>query len=215
MCAVFARELHGARRRRAWLFARDRSTSLVNATRVHLDITRQDLRYAFRSLRRTPGFTVTAILVAALGIGATTATFSIADHVLLRPLPFADPDRLVKLWENQASRGYSRMEPSPPNYLDWKRLATSFDGDGGLHRRRRPAWSASASRSGSRRQRVTGGVFRLLGRQAAIGRMLTEVGHHVETQNPIVISDRLWRTRFGADPERARPHAVARRRDVT
>ena len=160
---------------------------------MHGDITKQDLKYALRSLGRTPGFTVTAILVAALGIGATTATFSIADHVLLRPLPFADPDRLVKLWETQASRGYSRLEPSPPNYLDWKRLATSFEGI--------EAYGGTAATllgngeperiSGTR---VTGGVFQLLGRQAAIGRTLTEVGHHVETQNPIVISDRLWRT---------------------
>ena len=63
----------------------------------------QDLSYALRSLRRTPGFTITAILVAALGIGATTATFSIADHVLIRPLPFPDPDRLVKLTEDHTA----------------------------------------------------------------------------------------------------------------
>ena len=98
-----------------------------NATRVHADILAQDVRYAVRSLRRTPGFTITAIVVAALGIGATTATFSIADHVLLRPLPFVDPDRLVRLTEDHTSIGYPRMEPSPPNYLDWKRMATSFE----------------------------------------------------------------------------------------
>src|SRR5689334_22443404 len=68
---------------------------IANAFRVHADILHQDLKYALRSLRRTPGFTVTAIIVAALGIGATTATFSIADHVLLRPLPFRGADRLV------------------------------------------------------------------------------------------------------------------------
>ena len=61
---------------------------IANAFAVHLDILRQDLKYALRSLRRTPGFTITAILVAGLGIGATTAAFSIADHVLVRPLPF-------------------------------------------------------------------------------------------------------------------------------
>ena len=75
---------------------------IANAVRVHLDILRQDLRYAIRSLRRTPGFTFTAILVSAIGIGATTATFSIADHVLIRPLPFAEPDELVRLTENHA-----------------------------------------------------------------------------------------------------------------
>lgn len=171
--------------------------TLVNAARVHGDITAQDLKYALRSLGRTPGFTITAIIVAALGIGATTATFTIADHVLLRPLPVADPDRLVKLWETQASRGYSRLEPSPPNYLDWKRLARSFEGVeayGGT--------AATLIGNGEPQritgQRVTGGVFHRLGRQAAIGRTLAEADI-ASDQNPIVISNRLWRTRFAGD----------------
>src|SRR5688500_6312185 len=85
--------------------------TLRNASRVHADITTQDVRYAIRSLRRTPGFTITAVLVAALGIGATTATFSVADHVLLRPLPYPEPDRVVRLWEDHSSLRYPRMEP--------------------------------------------------------------------------------------------------------
>ena len=89
--------------------------------------TQQDVRYALRSLARTPGFTATAIVVAGLGIGATTATFSTADHVLLRPLPFADPERLVRLSEDRTPLGYPRIEPSPPNYSDWKRMQTSFE----------------------------------------------------------------------------------------
>ena len=80
------------------------------------------------SLARARGFTLTAILVSALGIGATTAAFSIADHVLLRPLPFPRSDRLVQLWQDQSFRGYPRIELSPSNYRDWKRLATSFEG---------------------------------------------------------------------------------------
>ncbi len=168
-----------------------------NAMRVHADILVQDLRYAVRSLRRSPGFAFTAILVAALGIGATTATFSIADHVLLRPLPFTDPDRLVRLTEDHTSIGYPRMEPSPPNYLDWKRMATSlsieaFNSD-----------SRSLIGSGEPERIVgatlAGGVFGLLGRQAAIGRTLSERDAADESQNPVVISDRTWRTRFAAD----------------
>src|SRR6478736_4012990 len=100
---------------------------MANAARVHADMLVQDLKYAARSLRRTPGFTLTAILVSAIGIGATTAAFTLADHVLIRALPFPQPDRLVKLWEEQASRGYPRMEPSPPNFRDWQRQATSFE----------------------------------------------------------------------------------------
>ena len=198
MEAVFARDwkaAHGVAL--AALVATTIVDVVSNALQVHLDILRQDLSYSIRSLRRTPGFTLTAILVAAIGIGATTATFSIADHVLLRPLPFADPDRLVRLWETQASRGYSRLEPSPPNYLDWKRLARSFEGI--------EAYSAASSTflgngeperiSGAR---VTGGAFHLLGRQASIGRTLTE-SDITSDENPIVISDRFWRSRFGGD----------------
>src|SRR5262249_20719423 len=69
-----------------------------NALRVHAELLRQDTRYTLRTLARSPGFAATAIAVTALGIGATTATFSIADHVLLRPLPYREPERLVKFW---------------------------------------------------------------------------------------------------------------------
>ena len=171
---------------------------VTNAARVHADILVQDLRYAVRSLRRTPGFTVTAVLVAALGIGATTATFSIADHVLIRPLPFDDPDGLVRMTENHTSLGYPRMEPSPPNYRDWQRMATSlsieaFNGDSRiLVGSGEPERIIGAT--------VAGGVFGLLGRQAALGRTLSERDAADLTQNPVVISDRTWRTRFGADP---------------
>ena len=70
--------------------------------RVHLDILRQDLRYVRRSLGRAPGFALTVVVVAALGVGATTAAFSITDHVLVRPLPFPAADRLVQLWQAQS-----------------------------------------------------------------------------------------------------------------
>ncbi|HEU4474530.1 MAG TPA: hypothetical protein VFR72_06805, partial [Gemmatimonadales bacterium] len=85
-----------------------------NAFLVHADLLRQDLRHAVRSLARTPGFALTVVLVVALGIGANTAAFSLADFVLFRPLPFHEPDRLVKLW--QATPGYGRFDLSPANY---------------------------------------------------------------------------------------------------
>lgn len=201
MTKDFAREWRDAPAGgRAWLLARAAIDAAWTAGRVHADVTAQDLRYAARSLRRSPGFTITAIVVAALGIGATTATFSIADHVLLRPLPFADPEGLVRLTEDHSARGYARMEPSPPAYHDWKRMATSFEsveaytGD-----------SASLVGSGEPERltgaRVTGGVFRLLGRQAVVGRTLTEHDVVESTENPVVISHRLWRSRFAADPD--------------
>ena len=87
-----------------------------------------DLRYALRALRRAPGFALTAVLVTALGVGATTAAFSVADFVLLRPLPFPDPDRLVRLCEGpRTGGGWGCMNQlSPANYRDFKAMSTSF-----------------------------------------------------------------------------------------
>ncbi len=199
MEAVFAREwnsTHGTAM--AGLVISAVVDVAINATRVHVDILVQDIRYALRSLQRTPGFTITAILVAAIGIGATTATFSIADHVLLRPLPFRQPERLVKLWQTQVTRGYSRLEPSPPNYLDWKRMAKSFEGVEAYSGTAATLLGAGAPERITG-QKVTGGAFELLGRAAALGRTLVE-SDMASDQNPIVISNRLWRTRFDADP---------------
>jgi putative ABC transport system permease protein len=115
---------------------------LPNAIAVHIDILRQDLRVAVRSLRRTPGFALTAILVVALGVGANTAVFSLADFVLVRPLPFRDPGRIVKLW--QSTPAYSRNECSPANMRDWGTLSSSFSGLAATTTRPR-TWSAWAS----------------------------------------------------------------------
>ena len=126
MCAIFTR-----RRRETsslgllFLWMAAIFETLWNAAGVHADVLRQDLRYTTRSLRRTPGFALTAVLVVAIGVGANTAAFSLADRTLLRPLPFPQSERLVKLWE--AVPGYTRMELSPANYRDWKSMNRSFE----------------------------------------------------------------------------------------
>jgi predicted permease len=99
-----------------------------NAVGVHWDILCQDLRYATRTLRRAAGFTVTVVLVTSLGIGATTAAFSIADPVLIRRPPFADADRLVRLRETRS--GMPAFEVSPADYRDWKRADHAFEAMG-------------------------------------------------------------------------------------
>jgi putative ABC transport system permease protein len=171
-----------------------------NALRVHFDILRQDLSYAVRSLRRTPGFTITAIFVAAIGIGATTAAFSIADHVLIRPLPFPQSHRLMQVWEDQTARGYPKLEPSPLNLQDWQKAATVFD-------QLEPFSSAGGALTGrGEAQRVSGAsvgprVFQMLGREAAIGRVLTAADLDADADRPIAISDRFWRTTFAASPD--------------
>ena len=83
----------------------------VNALAVHIDLARQDLRHFLRTLRRAPGFAATAVLIMALGVVATTAVFSVADYVMLRPLPFPASHELVRIWETRP--GYGQMELSP------------------------------------------------------------------------------------------------------
>ena len=123
--SAFERE-HGGRHGIAALtmFLAALGDVVPNAFAVHWDILRQDLRYMRRAIRQAPGFAITAVLVVALGVGANTAAFSVADFVLVRPLPFPHPERLVKLWET--TPGYDQMELSPGNYRDWKADAKSF-----------------------------------------------------------------------------------------
>jgi putative ABC transport system permease protein len=89
--------------------------------------TLQDLRYAARALRKNPGFTAIAALTLALGVGATTAIFSVVNAVMLRPLPFTDPDRLVRIWESNPERGWPTFAVSNLNFLDWRSQAAAFE----------------------------------------------------------------------------------------
>ena len=167
-----------------------------NAALVHWDIFTQDLRYVLRTLRRAPGFAITAVLVMALGIGATTAAFSVTDFVLIRPLPFALAERLVKVWEKPT--GYSRMELSPANYRDWKAAATSFD-----------AWAAYTTASANvigagEPQRVDAGsvtadLFPTLGVQPLIGRRFTADDDREGAAGCAILSYRMWQSTFGGD----------------
>jgi len=121
---------------------------VTGATAVHLDVLGRDLRVAARQVRRAPGFAATAVVLIALGTGANTAVFAVADFVLLRPLAFPESDRLVRLWESVP--GYNRMELSPPNYEDWKARSSSLDSFGALTSRRPTCPAARGSRSACR-----------------------------------------------------------------
>src|SRR5581483_8022795 len=87
----------------------------------------QDLRYAFRMLVKKPAFTAIALLSVALGIGANTSIFSLVNAVLLHPLPYADPDRLVMIWEDASEVGFPLNTPAPGNYVDWKNQNKTFE----------------------------------------------------------------------------------------
>jgi hypothetical protein len=87
----------------------------------------QDVRYAGRALRKSPGFTAVAVLTLALGVGVNTAIFSVVNAVMLRPLPFGNPDRLVRIYESNPERGWPEFSASDPNFLDWRAQATSWE----------------------------------------------------------------------------------------
>src|SRR6266513_2213101 len=88
----------------------------------------QDLRYGLRMLLKNPGFTTVAVIALALGIGANSAIFSVVNTVLLRPLPYKNPDALVMVWDEQTHLGFPKDTPSPANFLDWREQNTVFEG---------------------------------------------------------------------------------------
>ena len=165
-----------------------------NAIAAHWDILRQDLRYTLRGLRQSPGFAFTAMLVVALGVGANTAAFSVADFVLFRPLPFPQPDRLMLLWER--TPGY-QMELSPGNYADWKAQSKSFSSMGAYFTN-----AVNLTGSGEPRRiettRVTSDLFSTLGAHAFAGRLFA--ASDTVAGESLVISHDLWQTQFGGDP---------------
>jgi putative ABC transport system permease protein len=168
---------------------------VANAGRLHLELLRQDLKYAARTFARTPGFVVTAILVTALGIGATTAAFSVTNYVFLRPLPYADPDRLVTVWHRTPDY---RLELSPPNFRDLKAQTTSFEALGAYH-----GFDANIV-AGAEPERLTGAavtseVLPLLGVRPVIGRLFTAEEERQATGSFAVLSYGFWQRAFGGD----------------
>jgi predicted permease len=170
---------------------------IPNAIAVHFDVLRQDLTYAARTFRRLPGFTLTAIAVVALGVGANTAAFSLVDFVLLRPLPFPQPDALVKLWLQ--TDGYSYMEPSPAVYRDWKTTAKTVRGMGAYTSR---GVNLVGEGAPLRLQSalVTPDLLPLIGVPAHLGSTITPENSGNGTATA-VLSHAVWRDHFGSDPK--------------
>ena len=158
----------------------------------------QDIRYAFRMLRKTPGFTSVVVLTLALGIGANATIFSVISAVLLRPLPYSQPEQLVRVNESNPGKGFPRFSVSPPNFLDWRAQTRAIEkiaayepnghsytsGDTPEH------WSGPS---------VTEGFFEVLKAQPALGRTFSSDEFQAGKDHVAVIGDALWRSTFGAD----------------
>lgn len=167
-----------------------------------------DLRYAVRSLRSTPGFTAVALIVITLGIGATTAIFSVVDAVVLRALPFDEHDRLVAVGERLApgplrpgnSDPFQLSAVAPQNYLDWKAQQQVFESMAAVAYGSYAVQEPGAPPEELRAIRITAGFFDVLRIRPALGRAF-KPGDEVDGQHRVVIlSDGLWRDRFGGDP---------------
>ncbi len=149
-----------------------------------------DLRYAARVLRKNPGFTTVAVLTLALGIGATTAVFSVVHAVLMRPLPFREPDRLMMVWQTQATWG-DQVRVSLQNFREWERQSQAFERiaafSGGSVRttvNEEPVWILGS--------RVTGGFFHVLGVQPVLGRVFVPEEERPGAPPTTVLSYGLW-----------------------
>jgi putative ABC transport system permease protein len=169
-------------------------------TLVWLETAWQDVRYAARGLRRSPAFATTAILSLALGLGASLAIFTVADNLLLRPLPYRDAAQLVMIWEDSRSQGYDHNIVSPGNYFDWKAQSGVFQSMAGLRDQRSVLIDGDRSEEFGK-QGVTADFFPLLGVQPVRGRLFTAKEELASTSSDylLLISYRLWQSWYGGD----------------
>ena len=160
---------------------------------------RRDLRFALRSLARSPGFTAVALATLAFGIGANTAIFSVVNGVLLRPLPFPEADRLVAVYQTFPNQNVSNAGLSYPNYADLSAAARSFETLGAIRMhdytltgRGEPMLAVAAT--------VTSNVFAVFRATPLLGRVLAAADDSPGAPPVAVLSEKLWRERFGGDP---------------
>jgi predicted permease len=163
-----------------------------------LEILWQDTRYAVRGLRKSPGFTFFAVTVLALGIAANTAIFSIADAVLLRPLPYRDANRLVMVWEDASSYGFPQDTPAPGNFTDWKARNHVFD-DMAAYKWDNLNLTDDGNPEHLIGQAVSSNLFSVLGVSPVLGREFRPEDNTPGAAHVAIISHGLWARRFAAD----------------
>src|SRR5919107_3267229 len=162
-----------------------------------MDTLLQDVRYAWRSLRRSSGFTAVAVLALALGIGANTAIFSVVNGVLLRPLPYAEPERVVMIWNHW--EGWPATWLSEPEVADYRALSRSLERVAAFTTGGRNLTGGDAPER-VRAGFVTADVFPVLGVGAARGRVFGAEEDRPGGARVAVLSHGLWQRRFGGDP---------------
>src|SRR5213592_2741905 len=161
-----------------------------------------DLRFAFRQLLKNPGFTAVAVLTLALGIGANTAIFSVVNGLLLKPLPYREPERLVTLWERSPQRGVEQERVSGPNYLDWREQNTVFSETAVS-----PGWDGVENfnlvlrdtTAKVRASYTSASLFTTLGTKPLLGRAFLAEEDRKEGNRVAVLGYGLWQRHFGGD----------------
>src|ERR1044071_5281066 len=160
----------------------------------------KDVRFGTRTLMKNPGFAVVAVIALALGIGANTAIFSVVNAVLLRPLPYPTPERIMTLWQNrEASGGPEREWTTPADFKDWREQSQTFESMGAF-----ASWGPTLTGQDEPEQLrgaiVSYDMFSVLGVEPALGRSFTKEEDQQGAERVVVLSNGLWRRRFGADP---------------
>jgi putative ABC transport system permease protein len=159
----------------------------------------RDVRHAVRALRKSPGFTATAVLTLAVGIGATTALFSVINSVLLRPLPFPNADRLTVIWETNAPQGVKREGPAGPNFYDWREQSRLFQDLAAVE-----LGSGTVTGLGDPQQvpamRVTTNLFSVLNVRPALGRLFAPEDGRGGRQARVIVTHDFWQRALGRDP---------------
>jgi putative ABC transport system permease protein len=155
------------------------------------------MRYAIRTLRRSPGFTIIALLTLALGIGANTAIFSFVNGVLLKPLPYRDPHGIVLVWEKPPGGGRNGI--STLNFLDWKNQNTVFEHMAALNFGGSVTLTGAGQPEELQGVRVSASYFDIFGVQAVLGRTFASDEDRSGKSQVVILSHRLWENRFGAD----------------
>jgi putative ABC transport system permease protein len=160
----------------------------------------KDIRYAVKSLVRQPALTAVAVITVALGVGANTAIFSAVNAILLRPLPYHEPETIVQVWETNEQRGYSRASASLPNFIDWRDQNQSFEHIAAYLGR---GFNLTGMDQPERVQGavVSASFFSVLGAKLALGRGFLPEEEKPGNHRVAVISYGLWQRMLGADPD--------------